>query len=619
MLLEFRHHVVLLWALSGLCCASARADPLPRAVLIVDQSGPGTTAYVEMVDAFRSNLHVDADPALTVYHEKLDLNVFGGPWYRTVLQTYVHEKYRDRAIGVIVALGEKALECAISLQETEQRDIPIVFGAVSDQAPRLANLPPNVTGRTVHVSLANDINAARALVPKLKEIVLLGDPFERQAFRGHFKDERGAASAELKLIDLTGLPIRTLKERIASLPADAAVIYTTISVDGDNKILTPREALRILAQFANRPIVVDVATYLREGATGGFVVWPETVGRETAELTRRVFAADEARGIPVAASAAVRPAFSWPQLRKWQIDESALPPGSEVLFREVRFWERYRWQISLVALAFALQSLLVFSLLYEDRRRRRAEVESAQLRSELAQLDRMATAGELTASIAHEIRQPLAAIVAFGTAGLRWLEREKPDLAEARKALHSIVNEGHRADEVITNVRAMFKKDERPATTINVNRLVRKVLALSANEITSNDISLQLQLHHSAPFLVRGNEVQLQQVLLNLISNAVEAMKPVSERPRVLTIACEPVGLDTVVIAVQDTGEGIDPHELARVFEPFVTTKPTGMGLGLAICRSIVESHKGRLTAAPGVPHGTVFRVVLPRVTEFEP
>ena len=613
---EFRHYLLLLWAVTALSCAGAQADPLPRSVLIVDQSGAGTTAYAQMVDAFRSNLQIHADPALTVYHEKLDLNVFGGPSYRQSLEAFIHEKYRGRAIGIIVALGEKALECAISMREKEQLDIPIVFAVVSDQAPRLSTLPPNVTGRTVHVSFANYVKAARALVPELKEIALLGDPLKRQAVRSHFETE--LAALDLKIIDLTGLPIRTLKERIAHLPADAAVVYTTINLDGDNNTITPREALRLLSQHANRPIVVDVATYLEDGATGGFVIWPATIGRETAELTTQVFNAAGAAQIPLAASAAMKPAFSWPQLRKWQIDESSLPAGSEVLFREIGFWQTYRWQILLFGLALALQSVLIISLLYEDRRRRTAEIESSQLRAELAHLDRMATAGELSASIAHEIRQPLAAIVAFGTAGLRWLEREKPDLAEARKSLSTIVDEGHRADQVISNVRAMFKPDDRPPMTINANKLVRKVLSLSSTDIRKNDTVLKLDLDESAPLLVSGNEVQLQQVLLNLIANAVDAMKPVGDRPRVLGIVSEPVGADTVVIAVQDTGGGIDPKNMARVFEPFVTTKATGMGLGLAICKSIIESHSGRLTVATAAPHGTIFRIVLPRVMEAQ-
>ncbi len=613
-LLESWHRILLTCVLTSLSLASARVEPLPRVILILDQSGPGLTAYAEMVEAFRASLNVPADPALTVYHEKLDLNVFGGPSYQQLLKTFISEKYRDRPIGMVVALGEKALHCAILLREGRQADIPIVFAAVDNDSPELSELPRNVTGRTIDVSLANLVKAARHLVPELKQVVLLGDLIERQSVHSRLKDEIPSIASSVEVADLTGLPIRTVKERVANLPVDSAIVYTVISVDGDGKVLLPREALRIISQAANRPIMVDVETYLGHGGTGGFVVRPAIVGRETAEIVNRAFAAGGAAQIPVTASDSMKPVFSWLELRKFGISENLLPPGSEVRFRRMDMWERYRWQVALIAAAFLLQSFLILAFLYEDRRRRTAEAEALQLRSELAHVDRVATAGELSASIAHEIRQPLAAIVAFGTAGLRWLTRDEPDLPEARKALRTIVDEGHRAGQVIENVRAMFRHNVEPRAAIDVNALVRKALSLIPGEIRKNNIIVVLELDQE-PHQVYGNEVQLRQVLLNLVTNAIESMKLVNDRPRLLRVTSNASNPGSVSIAIEDAGPGIDPKNMTKLFDPFFTTKPSGMGLGLSICQSIVEAHDGRLTAEAAGQYGAVFRIVLPGVT----
>ncbi|TMJ04546.1 MAG: GHKL domain-containing protein [Alphaproteobacteria bacterium] len=617
MLQSSLHRILIVGVFTtGLSLTGAHADPLPRVVLILDQSGPGLTAYGQIVSAFRSSLDVPADPAVTIYHEKLDLNVFDGPAYQNVLATFVTEKYRDRPIGMIVALGARALHCSILLRDKQRPEIPIVFAGVGDEATELSELPPNVTGRTIQVSFENYIMAARHLVSGLRQLAVVGDPLERQGFRSHLKRALLSPPPGVEFLDLTGLPIRNVKERVAILASDSAILFTTLNVDGDGKVLTPRQALDTIARSANRPIVVDVETHVGRGAAGGFVVRPAVVGKETAELVSRVFDAGTASRIPITASDSVWPVFSWLELQKWGIDERFLPPGSDVRFRQTQMWDRYRWQIVLFTAVFLLQSFLILAFLYEDRRRRVAEAASAQLRSELAHLDRVATAGELSASIAHEIRQPLAAIVAFGTAGLRWLTRNEPDLPEARKALRTIVDEGHRAGQVIENVRAMFKNNAEPRTVLDVAALVRKTLALIPGEIRKNDIVITLELDEAQPVQVYGNEVQLRQVLLNLVTNAIDSMKSITDRPRQLRVTVKSSNPNTVSIAVEDSGPGIDPRNMTRLFDPFFSTKPSGMGLGLSICKSIVEAHDGRLTATAAGRYGAVFRIVLPGIAE---
>jgi PAS domain S-box-containing protein len=242
--------------------------------------------------------------------------------------------------------------------------------------------------------------------------------------------------------------------------------------------------------------------------------------------------------------------------------------------------------------------------------RRAAEDALRTARSELGRVGRLTTVGAMAATIAHEINQPLAAIVANGSAGLRWLDRPDPNLEEARSAFGRVVNEGHRASQIITSIRAMFKKDSGARSPTAINQLVCDVVSASLGELKSCQVSLTLQLLDDLP-LVQADRVQLQQVLFNLITNAIDAMASVTDRPRVLRVVSEYLE-DWAVISVQDSGTGINPQHAEKLFDAFFTTKPNGIGLGLAICRSIVEAHGGRLSAFPGNPHGSVFQIMLP-------
>jgi PAS domain S-box-containing protein len=243
---------------------------------------------------------------------------------------------------------------------------------------------------------------------------------------------------------------------------------------------------------------------------------------------------------------------------------------------------------------------------------KRAQEQLRGMRRKLAQVSRQTAIAAMTASIAHEINQPLSAIVANAHAGLRWLAKPEANVEEVEAVLKRIVNDGHRVSDVIASTRAMFQKDQRERTPVDINALIGEVLALLRGDLESHRVLLQANLHDALPEVI-AERVQLQQVLLNLMMNAVDAMSSVAIRERRLTITSELLVSDYVNIAVEDSGTGIDPGHADRIFEAFFTTKPHGMGMGLSICRSIIEAHGGKLWAAPRSPHGTVFHVQLPR------
>jgi PAS domain S-box-containing protein len=242
--------------------------------------------------------------------------------------------------------------------------------------------------------------------------------------------------------------------------------------------------------------------------------------------------------------------------------------------------------------------------------RRAADDALRAAQSELTRVARLTTVGAMAGSIAHEINQPLASIVMNGNAALRWLARSKPNFEEVRSALEHIVNDGHRAAQIITGIRAMFRKESGERSPVAINELICDVIATSLAELKSRHVSLALELFDGlSP--VSADRVQLQQVLANLVTNAIDSMASVPDRPHVLTVRSERLD-EWVLISVRDSGTGIAPDQAERMFDAFYTTKPNGIGLGLSISRSIVESHGGQLSVSSISPHGSVFRVMLP-------
>ena len=241
------------------------------------------------------------------------------------------------------------------------------------------------------------------------------------------------------------------------------------------------------------------------------------------------------------------------------------------------------------------------------------QARTAMMQSELARASRLATMGQVSASIAHEINQPIAAIVANGDASLLFLAHTPPNLDEVRDGLNCIVKDGHRADDIIGSIRAIFRKGDEQRAPLDVNELVREVLTLMQGEIEIGRVSVQTELISELP-KVLGHRIQLQLVFRNLILNAVEAMSSVTDRGRVLQIGSEamPSG---VRIAVADSGTGIDPEIRDRIFHTFFTTKSRGTGMGLSICQSIVEAHGGKLSMSRSHPHGSIFVIVLPALS----
>jgi signal transduction histidine kinase len=385
-----------------------------------------------------------------------------------------------------------------------------------------------------------------------------------------------------------------------------------MNIDAAGVVYEGDTALQRLSAVANAPIFTHDSAYFGREIVGGPMHSVSNLGRLTATAAVRILAGEKASDVRIPASTFAAPIFDWREMQRWGISEKNLPSGSEILFRNPTAWEQYRWQIALIFSVIFIQAALIARLLYEHRRRRLAEGESFRRMAELAHLNRVATAGELSASIAHEVKQPLAAMIAHSGAARRWLAGDTPNLQEVMASLKKIEFAGERAGDIVENLRSMFRKETNGRRPLDINKLVGNVLAITGHEIEKNSISVKTSLSSGVEPLVLGDQAQLEQVLLNLVVNAIEAMSSSNSNPRVLELKTAPKTENEILVSVADTGPGIGAENLEKMFDAYYTTKAHGMGMGLSICRSIIDSHGGRLWVSRG-DRGLTFYVSLPR------
>ena len=583
-----------------------------RSILVLDQSDLRGPFYHSVFSGLRSALSADGRSHITLYAESLDLSRFRGTNYEALLYRYLKEKYQDVPIGAVVAIGAATLDQVLPWRSELWPQVPIVFAMVDEIDIARLHLPDGVTGSIVKVPLSDSIKAARALVPDLQTVAFVGDVWDGLTVYRNWKEEIPTAASDLKVIDLIGQTMAEVRKRVADLPDRSAIIYSAMFSDGEGTYFPPATAVGLVAEKANRPIVVAAETFLSPGGAGGFVILPHRLGEETARLALRILHGESASSIAPAISDAVQPVFNWLQMRRWGVRESDLPPGSEIRFREPSMWEEYRWQTISAAAVLLMQAGLISILLHERHRRANAERESRNRLTELAHANRQATAGELSSTIAHELNQPLGTILTNTETAELILSSPAPNLSEVREILADIRRDDTRASEVIQRMRGFLRRAPFEDRTIDLNDTMREVFDFLAVQASARNVALCLEPSRE-PLQVRGDPVQLQQVIMNLVVNSMDAMAEISNGRAVIGRTAINGG-SSAVVSISDSGPGIPAEKLNKVFDPFFTTKTQGMGIGLSISRTIVQAHKGRIWAENQKEGGAVFRLSLPLV-----
>ncbi len=419
---------------------------------------------------------------------------------------------------------------------------------------------------------------------------------------------------KVKLIFYNERPFGEILKEVASLPPHSAIFYQQMAVDGAGAVYADKEPLKRIYEVANAPIFTFDGAYFNGEIVGGPMWSPTEAARPTADVAVRMLGGEKGSDIKVPPIGFSTPEYDWRLLQRWNISESRLPPGSEILFREPTAWERYSWQIALIIAVILAQAGLISALLQAHRRRRLAEVQSRQHMAELARVVRFSTAGELTASIAHKINQPLGAILTNAETADDILKSPTPNIAELKDIVKDILQDDRRASEVIRRMRSLLTKAPFELKNLDLNDLVRESVEFLSMLAIGRKVELVSAIKADAlPIL--GDRIQLQQVILNLVVNGIDAMKDTPSENRTITIRTSRVE-NFAELSVSDRGPGIPEDKLKTIFEPFYTSKSGGMGMGLSIARTIIEAHHGLIRAKNRDHGGASFRIRLPLSSE---
>jgi PAS domain S-box-containing protein len=698
-----------------------------KAVLVLYSEDKAHPAH-ELTDkgireAFRSNKLFHAQ----LYTEYLDLSRFSGPAHERALADYLHRKYSNSKIDAIIAVYPATIELLLGEARAAFPGVPIVACEVSRSYAESLNSSPSrsfVTGVVMGGNMAGMLEAALRMRPDTRRVALIAgtepnDRYSEQVFRNGLKPYAG----KLELIDLTKLPMEDILTRVRSLPPDTIVLYSGILRDGKGTNFVPREALSMVSQASNTPVFSLYDTFLGYGIVGGRLVSFEQQGKEAAALALRILGGESPASIPFTGDQAYVNLYDWRELRRWNLPESAVASGSEIRYRQPSLWEEHTREITGVVVLIMLETGLIFALVTNLRRRRKAErslmeseervrlavssagaglwsldtgtgriwgtdktrellgigldeelnfgkflalvhpedregvgramqqtlqpeqetsieyrigrpdgnvrwissrgrlqqlpagesirlmgvfiditqrkqaaLEAQKHREDLARVSRLASLGELSAALAHQISQPLTAILTNAQAAARYLSKKQPNLDEVRETVADIIQDDKRASEIIRRLRALFGTGKVELISVDLNEVVREAAGFARDSERLNSVSLVLSLQEGLP-PVDVDVLHLEQVILNLVFNGIEAMEGLRSEHREIRISTERCDGDGVRVSVQDRGPGINETTKDQMFQAFQTTKPEGMGMGLSLCRSIIEAHGGRLWA----------------------
>jgi signal transduction histidine kinase len=367
-----------------------------------------------------------------------------------------------------------------------------------------------------------------------------------------------------------------------------------------------------MREIANVPIFGMGDFEMGRGIVGGPLMQTQALGKQGAEVGLRILKGEKPRSINSPYVLFGTPVYDWRELQRWGINESRLPAGSTIQFRQSNVWERYRWQIIAIIATVLIQGAVIAWLFFERRRRQVAETELRQRLLEVIHLNRTAVAGALSSAVAHELGQPLGAIHSNAEAAALYLKADPPNIQRAQQILASISRDDQRAAEIINHFRALLKKkDDTELQQFDLNDVFHDALQIVGPEALKKGVELSA-IPANAPLPVRGDRIHLQQVILNLAMNGIDALHDSNSGSGTMSIQTALIDGSAIEVSVADSGMGIPSDRLNKIFDTIYTTKQEGTGLGLPIARTIVETYGGKIWAENRPGGGAMFRFTLP-------
>jgi signal transduction histidine kinase len=595
-------------------CQSQAADQKPKLVLMLHSFGLRFKPWTDYAEAIRSEISRKSKTPVD-YHDHSLLNArLGADKSDGQFVDYLDAVYSKNPPDLIIAIGAPAARFVQHYREVLFPGKPMLLTAVEERRVQRDDLTENDTVAATHNDFAAIFENLLRVLPDTKTIVIVNGVSPNEKFwEGELRRELAQFSNRVELKWFTDLSFEAILKNTANLPPHTAIFWHLMNVDAAGVAHEQNAALNRLTSSANAPTFSYLDVFFGDGLLGGPMQSVKEGSELAAAVALRVLGGEKAGDIKTPPTEIALPKYDWRQMQRWGISESSLPPGSTIYFREPTAWQQYPWQIASIVAVILAQAALISGMLHEHRRRRWAEVQSRERLTELARVVRFSTAGELTTSIAHELNQPLGAILTNAETADLILESPTPDVAELKEIVKDILRDDRRASEVIRRMRSLLAKAPFELKNLDLNDVVRETIELLAGLAVARKVELVSVTGSDDALPILGDRIQLQQVILNLVVNGIDAMKNTPSENHIISIQTSRVE-SFAELSVSDRGSGIPEDKLKEIFNPFFTSKAGGMGMGLSIARTIVEAHHGLISAENRDHGGATFGIRLPLV-----
>jgi signal transduction histidine kinase len=584
-------------------------DNETKNILILFSLIPTTPAYRTILDGIRQKLTEEYGADYRLHQEYLETDRSTDESFQSERFKLYNEKYRNLNIDLLIVVGVNIIPTVKKYASKYLLELPTVsldydfsnYGFQTD-----ISLNNKTALLALKLNAEKSIATALDLFPNTETVYFIcGSSIYDKLFLEISKKAAEKAIKDKNVIFITDIIMDDLLREVKLLPVKSIIFIPNFIRDSKMIPYFNPETIRLVSRESNRPVFNYNDTGFGDGSIGGYVISFEKVGPLTGEVAVKILNGADPNSIKIDETDYYSYQFDWRELKKWNIETSeAIPEGSIIKFEQVNFLNKNKWLIGAALLFMVLQSLLIANLIRLNRNQKLMTnklIESEGKYREFLHVDRSLRLGQLTASLSHELNQPFTAILSTAQAGINFINSNEATPELLKQLFQKIAENDKRGASILSSIRGMMKLETRQKGKIDLNKLIEEIAAVFHSEASKLNIKLEVELTDK-PAYVLADGVQIQQVLLNFILNASQAMEKVNNSNKKIIISNK-ISSGDVIVAVQDSGKGIDESEKEKLFKPFITSKKEGTGVGLVICRSIIEDHDGKIWAE-NIPDG---------------
>jgi len=606
--------IITIFLLIGLLSSEAFPVDKVRNVVVFFSLGPNVPAYKHILDGIKSTFSKNTDESRNLIIEYLDIDRTEDEEYARKIIDIYNKKFRTQKIELLITVGPGLNPVLIKYGLEALKTSPVIDIDIDGFSGRIS--PADFTFRNrseilIKFRIVETLKKAFSLFPDYENVFVLSGSSEfDEFFTSLIKSSETVLEKDYKFKYISGISMDSTIQMAKVIPAESIVIVPSFFADKDNIPLVTSEVISFISANCKAPVfpVTDSFIEKNEGI-GGYVLSYTSIGEETGRIAIEILNGKHANDIIVDESNFYQHIYNWPELKKWQLLHSeVIPRGSVIYNKKISFLASHKYYSLGVMIFLISQTLMIFYLMKLNKKQKiisEKMLETEQMHRELLREDRMAKMNVLTASLSHELNQPLTAILYSAQAGKRFLQKDMLDQKQANEIFDNIIEDDKRAGKIVNSVRNLMKPESVEFERVDLNSLIQETNDIIISESIRKKIMINLDCP-AYPVYVLGDKTQLQQVLMNLIRNSFNAMEENNTEPKIIDIQLVSSN-DRVNVSVRDSGPGIDPEIWGKLFKPFGTTRKYGSGIGLALSRSIIEKHKGEIWAENIEGGGAVF------------